>query len=75
MNIYIAFQILGIIFYGSFDALGGTARNLATLSRTGDSNIDINPNTGALVVSGHLGLRELRVSNARPNIFRQKKKS
>jgi hypothetical protein len=63
MNIYFLFQILGIIFYGSFDALGGKARNLATLVRTGDCNLDVNPDTGALVVSGNLGLSELHVSN------------
>jgi len=48
-------DILGIVFHGSFDALGGTARNLATLIRTGDCTLDIN-SAGAVVVSGHLGL-------------------
>jgi len=48
-------DILGLILYGSFDALGGTARNLSTLVRTGDCTLDIN-SAGAVVVSGHLGL-------------------
>jgi hypothetical protein len=63
MNIYFPFKVLGITFHGSFDALDGTAGNLATLVRTGDCNIDIDDVNGILVVSGSLGLRELHVSN------------
>ena len=63
MNIYFPFQVLGITFHGSFEALDGTAGNLATLIRTEDCNIDIDDVNGILVVSGNLGLRELRVSN------------
>jgi len=54
-------DILGITFYGGFDALGGIARNLATLVRTGDCNLDLNLVTGALVVSGELGLKEIHL--------------
>jgi len=75
MNIYIPFQILGIIFHGSFDALGGVARDLSTLNRTGDANLDINPDTGAIVVSGHLGLGLLHVSNLSALISFDRKKS
>ena len=50
-------------FWGSFDALDGSVRNLATLIRTGDCNIDIDDVNGILVVSGNLGLSELRVSH------------
>ena len=63
MNIYFPFQVLGITVWGSFDALGGTARNLATLIRTGDCTLDIDDVNGILVVSGSLGLRDLNVSN------------
>jgi hypothetical protein len=63
MNVHFLFQILGIVFHGSFDALDGRARNLATLVRTGDATLDVNPNNGALVVAVHLGLTEIHVSN------------
>jgi len=75
MNIYSPFQILGITFYGGFDALGGIARNLATLVRTGDCNLDLNLVTGALVVSGELGLKEIHVSNLSAIITFDRKKS
>jgi hypothetical protein len=75
MNIYFPFQILGINFHGSFSALGGTARDLATLIRTGDCNIDIDDVNGILVVSGSLGLRELGVSNLSALISFDRKKS
>jgi hypothetical protein len=74
MNTYFPLQILGLIIYGSFDALGGTARDLATLIRTGDCNLDINPDTGALVVSGHLGLELIHVSNLSSLISFDRKK-
>jgi len=67
-------NILGITFHGNFDALDGKARNLATLVRTGDANLDVNPDTGALVVSGHLGLTELHVSNLSALISFDRKK-
>jgi hypothetical protein len=62
MNKYFPFQILGLILHGSFGAFGGTARNLATLVRTGDCTLDVNE-AGALVISGHLGLTIIHVSN------------
>ena len=73
MNTYFPFQILGIVFHGSFDALGGTARNLATLIRTGDCTLDIN-SAGAVVVSGHLGLTVIHVSNLSALISVDRKK-
>jgi hypothetical protein len=75
MNIYLPFQVLGITFYGGFDALYGTARNLASLIRTGDCTVDIDDVNGILVVSGNLGLRELRVSNLSALISFDRKKS
>lgn len=53
-------NILGLIIHGSFAALGGTARDLSTINRTGDCNLDIS-STGALVVSGYLGLGVLHL--------------
>jgi hypothetical protein len=77
MNTYFPFQVLGITFHGSFDALGGTAGNLATLVRTGDCTVDIDNANGILVVSGNLGLTELFVSNLSNLLisFDRKKKS
>ena len=75
MNIYFPFQVLGITFQGSFEALDGTAGNLATLIRTGDCTVDIDDVNGILVVTGSLGLRELRVSNLSALISFDKKKA
>jgi len=61
MNTYFPFQVLGIIFHGSFAALDGIARNLATLVRTGDCTLEIN-SAGSIVVAGHLGLEVIHVS-------------
>ena len=63
MNIHFPFQILGILFYGSFTTSDGRVRNLASLERTGDFNLDLDEDTGILEVSGHLGLAELNVRN------------
>jgi hypothetical protein len=49
--------------WGSFDTEDGLVRNLASLIRTGDCTLDLDPNTGALIVAGHLGLSVLHVSN------------
>jgi hypothetical protein len=63
MHTYFPFQILGIPLWAYFDAEGGVVRNLGSLIRTGDCNLDLDPETGALIVSGHLGLSVLHVSN------------
>jgi hypothetical protein len=53
-------DVLGIIFHGSFAALDGIARNLATLVRTGDCTLEIN-SAGSIVVAGHLGLEVIHL--------------
>jgi hypothetical protein len=62
MSIYCPFQILWITWHGRFGTSDGKARDLASVTRTGDISLDLDDSTGALTVFGSLGLSELDVS-------------
>jgi hypothetical protein len=62
MATYCPFQILWITWHGRFAASNGKARDLASLTRTGDISLDYDLVTGGITVFGNLGLSELDVS-------------
>jgi hypothetical protein len=62
MTSYCPFQILWVTWHGRFWTSEGSARNLATVRRTGDISLSLNQETGAITVFGSVGLAELSVS-------------